>query len=285
MVLIRSNQYRSSYEYQIQKAEAYTAEKDYVKALNYYKKAIELKSKDIDSRVEMARIYAIMEDEISAINMLKEIISMDADNVDAYQLLIELYAKKNDYESILKLEETVTDERILELFAEYAVVPPTLSIQPGTYTEFITIKLSAEDGCRIYYTLDGSDPTTKGELYSAPLTLEEQGKLELKAVCCNEYGVYSEVTGGTYIVELQKPKMVRAIPDSGTFYVETAITLTGSVDCRIYYTWDGTTPTTDSEEYVEPITVPEGNNILSVIQVDKYGMSSDVLRCNYVYLP
>ena len=28
VVLIRSNQYRSSYEYQIQKAEAYTAEKD-----------------------------------------------------------------------------------------------------------------------------------------------------------------------------------------------------------------------------------------------------------------
>lgn len=287
LVVVRNNQHRGSYEYQVQKAEAYTAEKNYVKALSYYKKAIDLKQDDIDSRIEMAKLYRLMEDEISAVNMLKEIISLDEKNATAYQLLIEGYAKKNDYESILKLKDTVTDKKLLELFDEYGVVAPKLSIKPGTYAKYITIELSAESGNRIYYTLDGSDPTTKGDLYDDddPITMEEQGTLELKAVCCNEYGIYSEVVGGTYIVELQKPKTVRAIPDSGTFYAETTIMLTGSQNCRIYYTWDGTDPTTESLEYTEPITVPEGNNILSVIQVDEYGMVSDVLRCNYVYMP
>ncbi len=287
LVVVRNNQHRGSYEYQVQKAEAYTAEKNYVKALSYYKKAIDLKQDDIDSRIEMAKLYRLMEDEISAVNMLKEIISLDEKNATAYQLLIEGYAKKNDYESILKLKDTVTDKKLLELFDEYGVVAPKLSIKPGTYAKYITIELSAESGNRIYYTLDGSDPTTKGDLYDDddPITMEEQGTLELKAVCCNEYGIYSEVVGGTYIVELQKPKTVRAIPDSGTFYAETTIMLTGSQNCRIYYTWDGTDPTTESPEYTEPITVPEGNNILSVIQVDEYGMVSDVLRCNYVYMP
>ena len=287
LVVVRNNQHRGSYEYQVQKAVAYTAEKNYVKALSYYKKAIELKQDDLNSRIEMAKLYRLMEDEISAVNMLKEIISLDEKNATAYQLLIEGYAKKNDYESILKLKDTVTDKKLLELFDEYGVVAPKLSIKPGTYAKYITIELSAESGNRIYYTLDGSDPTTKGELYDDddPITMEEQGTLELKAVCCNEYGIYSEVVGGTYVVELQKPKTVRAIPDSGTFYAETTIMLTGSQNCRIYYTWDGTDPTTESPEYTEPITVPEGNNILSVIQVDEYGMVSDVLRCNYVYMP
>ena len=40
LVVVRNNQHRGSYEYQVQKAEAYTAEKNYVKALSYYKKAV-----------------------------------------------------------------------------------------------------------------------------------------------------------------------------------------------------------------------------------------------------
>ena len=283
--LVFDNQRRNSYEYQIQKAQEYTAEKDYNKALNFYKKAVSLNKDDMDARNKMAEIYVIMEDEISAVNLLKEIISLDEDNVDAYKLLIQLYAKKNDYESILKLEETVKDEKVLALFSEYGVKKPKLSLEPGTYAKLITIELSAEKGCRIYYTLDGSDPIQKGELYDKPLEVTEPGTLELKAVSCNEYGVYSEVAGGKYTVELKKPQMVKAFPDSGSFHIETTITLLGSDGCRIYYTWDGTTPTAESSEYLEPIEVPEGNNILSVVQIDQYGMSSDVLRCNYIYIP
>lgn len=285
VVVIHNNQQRASYEYQIQKAEDYTTEKNYVKALSYYKKAIELKKEDIDSRIEMAKIYELMEDEKAAVNMLKEIISMDADNTDAYRLLLEIYAEKNDYDSIQKLKEGVTDKKLLGVFDDYSVAVPRLSIKPGTYARFITIELSAAEGNRIYYTLDGSVPTTDSELYDEPIEMKEQGTLELKAVCCNEYGAYSETVGGTYVVELQKPKTVRAFPDSGTFYTETTIILTGNSDCRIYYTWDGTEPTAESSEYTEPITVPEGNNVLSVIQIDEYGMISDVLRCNYIYRP
>ena len=55
--------------------------------------------------------------------------------------------------------------------------------------------------------------------------------------------------------------------------------------CKVYYTWDGTTPGTDSAQYTQPITMPEGNNILSLIAVNEHGMSSDVLKCNYIYMP
>ena len=55
--------------------------------------------------------------------------------------------------------------------------------------------------------------------------------------------------------------------------------------CKVYYTWDGTEPTVNSQQYTQPLTMPEGNNILSLVLVNQYGKSSNVLRCNYIYIP
>lgn len=56
--------------------------------------------------------------------------------------------------------------------------------------------------------------------------------------------------------------------------------------CSIYYTWDGTDPTTASARYTEPFEVPEGNNVLSVLVVDKKtGLDSGVYRANFIYYP
>ena len=41
-------------------------------------------------------------------------------------------------------------------------------------------------------------------------------------------------------------------------------------------------PTVNSDEYTEPITAPEGNNILSAIAVDKYGQISNIAKKNYI---
>ncbi|MBR6746822.1 MAG: chitobiase/beta-hexosaminidase C-terminal domain-containing protein, partial [Muribaculaceae bacterium] len=63
---------------------------------------------------------------------------------------------------------TLTNEgqtRIKQVVITYTaaggvVVPvPTFSIEPGTFAEAQTVELAAEDGCTIYYTLDGQDPT------------------------------------------------------------------------------------------------------------------------------
>ena len=59
----------------------------------------------------------------------------------------------------------------------------------------------------------------------------------------------------------------------------------GEAGAKMYYTWDDTVPTANSMEYTKPIPVPEGNNILSVVLIDRHGMVSDILKCNYKYLP
>lgn len=285
LVVAIRNKNQNSYDYQVQKAEACVSEKNYTKALDYYKRALELKEDDITVRMDMVNIYLTMEEEKAAISLLHEIISMDPLNQEAYSLLIELYKKEEDYDAILKLKESVSDDRIAELFSEFSVIPPVFSQEPGTYDDYITIELKSEDGSTIYYTTDGSDPKTMGKVYEEPFVIEEQTSLNIRAVCCNEYGIYSEIAEGTFSVKFEKPRMPKANPDSGSFNAPTTIELIGTEGSRMYYTWDGSDPTVNSQEYTEPIPVPEGNHILSVILVDKHGMASDVLKCNYKYLP
>ena len=63
----------------------------------------------------------------------------------------------------------------------------------------------------------------------------------------------------------------------GDFGVETSVTVTVPDGCSAYYTGDGSTPTAASHLYTQPIKVPEGNNILSVVIIDHTTkLSSDV---------
>lgn len=279
------NKNRNSYDYQLQKAQDSQKERNYTKALEYYKQALSLKQDDLAVRFQMVELYLKMEEVSPAVTMLHEIISIDPGQQEAYERLIALYLEKEDYEAILKLKDSVTDPKIQELFLDFEADSPEFSLKPGIYEDAISVELSAKKGCDIYYTTNGLDPRENGTLYREPLSLEEQGSLEIKAVACNEYGVYSQLLQGKFIVEYQRPRMPKASPDGGTFYDPAEIELRGTEGGRMYYTWDGSTPTVDSQEYTGPIPVPEGNNILSVILIDNHGMVSDVLKCNYKYLP
>ncbi len=284
VVVIRSNR-NNSYDYQVAQAESCVSDRDYAGAMTYYRRALELNEGDIPVRFAMAEVAVTMEDRNTAIQLLQEILTLDDTNEEAYRKLIEVYAEAEDYEAIAALRENVEDEDLLKLFADYITSAPEFSLEPGTYADYITVELTAQEDCEIYYTTDGSDPMENGILYEEPFVLEEQGSLELRAVALNQYGIYSDEADGSYIVEFAKPQMAKATPDRGTFTEPATIELEGPEGCRMYYTWDGSTPTMDSEQYTGPIPVPEGNNILSVLLVDKYGMVSDVLKCNYQYYP
>ena len=282
----------NSFNYQIKKAGQCVEEKNYTKALEHYTRALEIKEDDVTTQFSMVELYITMDDEKSAIALLNKIISKNAQNERAYQMLIDLYVQDNDYDAIQELRKTVEDKKILKLFKDYEVNPPVFSPEPGGYAEYISIEITTEGSEKIYYTTDGSDPVEKGQLYEEPIRIEEQDTFTLKAVSCNERGLYSDVVEGEFTVRLKTPAIPRAVPDSGSFKTPTSIILIGSEGNRMYYTWDGSDPTWDRNgpigdtmEYNEPIEVPEGDNILTVVQVDKYGIASEILKCNYKYFP
>lgn len=51
------------------------------------------------------------------------------------------------------------------------VAPPVFNPPGGTYSQPVTLQMTASSIANIYYTTDGSLPTAKSNLYSGPITV------------------------------------------------------------------------------------------------------------------
>ena len=281
----------NSYEYQVKSAKEEYRDKNYENALSYYKTALSLKPDDVAVRLAMSEIYMELEEYDSAMVLLVEVIDLEPQNLEAYKNLINIYAEKEDYESIANLATGVDDSKILKLFEGYLVDEPMISPIEGEYDEYIDVELTSTDNFDIYYTLDGTTPDREnGILYSSGkdegISLHEAGKYTVRAVCINEKGISSAIAEATYDIEVAPPEFAIVFPDGGRITSETKVTIEAEEDCSIYYTWDGTDPTDTSLKYVEPLDIPTGNKILSVLVVnDKTGLDSGVYRTNFIYYP
>ena len=80
------------------------------------------------------------------------------------------------------------------------VSEPKFSHEPGYYKEIIPLKITSEKDETIYYTMDGSTPTTESMVYSTPIFLED-GEYEIRAICVDRNGVESDVVVGKYQIE------------------------------------------------------------------------------------
>jgi hypothetical protein len=279
----------SSYEYQVQQAQIALEEKKDEAALKYYAAALSLQPDDISVRLAMADIYMSQQEYDEALVLLMEVISLDSDNTEAYRNLIAIYDARGDYENIAALSEEITDKSLLQLFSDYLVTEPILSPGVGEYDEYIEVVPFSVKGYDIYYTMDGSDPTgSTAQRYDGTeeILLDKSGTYEIQAVCRNEKGINSDVVSGTYVIKVTPPAYAVVEPDGGRIESEQTVSIKAESNCTIYYTWDGTDPTTESERYVVPLDIPEGNNILSVLVVNnKTGLDSGVYRTNFIYYP
>ena len=113
----------------------------------------------------------------------------------------------------------------------------------------VTLSTEAAGTTSIRYTLDGSEPTaTNGTVYSGPIDLSNSttSPVTIKAVTVRN-GNASAVT--TQEVTLTLPAPVITVDGSaGT------ATISASAGATIYYTTDGSTPTTASSQYTGVIT-------------------------------
>ena len=120
-----------------------------------------------------------------------ELLAQDEENQEIYERLIQVYAALENYQAIEELGRNITDVEILELFEGYLAKPPVFQPEGGTYQEEIEVELTGDSDCRIYYTLDGSDPK-EGTEYTGPILLESGKNLWIRAISCNKFGVYGE---------------------------------------------------------------------------------------------
>ncbi len=76
-----------------------------------------------------------------------------------------------------------------------AVTPPTFSVAGGFQYEPVTLTLSAPAGASVYYTLDGSTPTTASTLYTTSINITTNTTVQAIAVVGGEA---SAVVSATY---------------------------------------------------------------------------------------
>lgn len=232
-----------------------------------------------------AWLYGQQSDTKHQIRTLKKILAGDEENVYACRELIRIYVEQQDFEALNELYEIYADTSMAELFADYLVAAPVVEVPQETFWEGDALTITAQEGLNIYYTLDGSSPVTNGTLYYAPLRLSV-GQYTIAAAACNEKGYYSPVVESTLTVEQHyQLGMPQVTPDSGEYETPQTIYISVPAGCSAYYTWNGQTPTTASTRYSGGISMPEGNNVLSVIIVDAYGNESSIQRVNYIYMP
>jgi hypothetical protein len=114
-----------------------------------------------------------------------------------------------------------------------------------------TTAISPNYGCRIYYTLDGTTPTAASTLYTGPFHIS--GNVTVKAVLI-AYGQYSSDVTTENIVITDAPT-ISLNSDTGD------ITITGPAGSTLYYTRDGSDPTTESTQYTGPFNVENSRSI------------------------
>ncbi len=71
---------------------------------------------------------------------------------------------------------------------------PVFSLESGSYDTNQSVTISSTAGATIYYTTDGSDPTTSSTVYSGAIALEDEGNYTIKAIAVNDYGTSSVAT-------------------------------------------------------------------------------------------
>lgn len=219
------------------------------------------------------------------LNLMNATNISDFEKEEAFNVLIDLYAKNKKQDKMLEIKNKYADsDKLVSIYKEKAIDLPVFSLEEGEYDEEIEVFLSSISGSKIYYTLDGKDPSKgNGKLYEKEIELDE-GTHTIRA-CCLKDDVFGPISEKTYTITYTAPEYPSVYPTNGTFYEETWVTITSNTpNSKIYYTWDGTTPSIYSNLYYEPLYIPEGNNVLSIVVINDSGKSSDVIKYNYTYI-
>jgi hypothetical protein len=154
-----------------------------------------------------------------------------------------------------------------------ALPAPTFSLAPGTYygAQGVAISDSATNAL-IYYTTDGTTPTASSTMYMGPIWVSSNETF--KAIAIEAGYTSSPIVTAAYIIApvLQTPSFS---PTPGTYSGSQMVTISDSnAGTTIYYTTNGTTPTTSSMIYSGAITVSASETLEAMAVETNYTNSA-----------
>ncbi|HOY85323.1 MAG TPA: chitobiase/beta-hexosaminidase C-terminal domain-containing protein [Candidatus Syntrophosphaera sp.] len=134
------------------------------------------------------------------------------------------------------------------------VATPVIAPPAGSYQDDVTVSIScATSGASIHYTTDGNEPTTASPVYSDPVFISSDTSIKAKGF--KEGLISSETVRADYAIYgvVATPSFN---PKGGIFSSSQNVTIScDTVGATVYYSTDGSEPTTNSAVYSGPIMI------------------------------
>lgn len=158
---------------------------------------------------------------------------------------------------------------------------PTITASPpgGTYSSAQSVTLTSDEaGTVIYFTNNGADPGPSSPIYTS--AIQVISTTTLKFYGKDAAGNFGSIVGKSYVIDTTAPT-VTASPPGGSYNTAQSVTLTADDPAAtIYYTPDGTAPTTFSPVYSGPLLVSDSTT-LAFFGVDGIGNTGVIATEDY----
>ena len=138
---------------------------------------------------------------------------------------------------------------------------PSFTPAAGSYGPSVAVTMSSSTAnATIFYTADGTAPTTASTKYTAPITVTTT--TTFNAIATATGFIQSSASTATYTISTQTPAPVFS-PAPGT-YTSTQMVQLSDAGATIYYTTDGSTPTHNSTKYAAAIPVSSTTTLKAI---------------------
>ena len=195
-----------------------------------------------------------------------------------------------DYSDIVYVPLTVSEitggaytytssEVVKETVATPAITPNGGELKYGNNTVSIACDT---DGATIYYTIDGTEPTTSSTKYTGAFTLSSNATV--KAIAVKSGWNNSSVASASFTYTVETVATPTITPNGGELkYGNNTVTIAcATADATIYYTTNGATPTTSSTKYTGAFTLTS-NATVKAIAVKTGWNNSSVASASFTY--
>ena len=195
-----------------------------------------------------------------------------------------------DYSDIVYVPLTVSEitggaytytssEVVKETVATPAITPNGGELKYGNNTVSIACDT---DGATIYYTIDGTEPTTSSTKYTGAFTLSSNATV--KAIAVKSGWNNSDVASASFTYTVETVATPTITPNGGELkYGNNTVTIACATDgATIYYTTNGATPTTSSTKYTGAFTLTS-NATVKAIAVKTGWNNSSVASASFTY--
>jgi Legume lectin domain/Chitobiase/beta-hexosaminidase C-terminal domain len=151
---------------------------------------------------------------------------------------------------------------------------PVITPATGAYSSAQTVTISdSTSGSTIYYTLDGSQPTTSSTKYTGSFTVSTTSTVKAIAGAAN----FAQSATATSVITIGQSMTATPTitPATGTYPSAQTVTISDSTSgATIYYTLDGSQPTTSSTKYTGSFTVSTTTTVKATASAPNFAQSA-----------